>query len=81
MIQDASQARRRFHFLGSWTEESIKGMVGSKKRASWCWKIDSTKMPDMAEYKRNDGCGEVTSKTAAGPISWGRLKSKCWYQG
>jgi hypothetical protein len=43
------QMRRWRRFLGSWTEERMRGMVGRRKRASWCWKMERTKTPEMAE--------------------------------
>lgn len=59
----------------------MRGIVGSKKRASWCWNMDSTDIPEIAEYSRKERCGRVKRRIAAGPMSCGRLKRICWYQG
>ena len=80
-IHTTVQTLKCVRFLGSCTEDSIKGIVGRRNRGSWCWKMERTNTPDIAEYSLRDKCGRVKSKSAAGPSSCGRLKSECWYQG
>lgn len=80
-IQMPAQMRNWVWFFGSCTEESIRGIVGRRKRASWCWNIDKTKTPDIAEYRRSERWGRRKTRMAAGPRSCGRLKRTCWYHG
>lgn len=81
MTHDATQTRRIFFCGGNWTDERIKGIVGSKNRASWCWNMDSTDMPEIAEYSLKEKCGRVNKRIAAGPMSCGKLNRLCWYHG
>jgi len=76
-IQIPVQIRKWVWFFGSCTDDSIKGIVGRRNLASWCWKTERTKTPDIAEYRRRDRCGRRKRRRAAGPKSCGRLKRIC----
>lgn len=51
-IHDAIQSRENRR--GSRIEESINGMAGIRKRASWWGMIDRTRIPNIAEMNGVD---------------------------
>lgn len=75
--QAAAKMRRCDFLAGRRMEERNRGMVGMRKRASWCCSTERTRIPEMAEYKRSDAWGRKKRRKKAGPRSCGRLKRRC----
>ena len=62
-------------------ELNISGTHGIKNLASWCWNIDNTAVPDIAESICKLNREDARAVSVAGPKSWGRLIRKWVYRG
>ena len=64
---------------GGCTEERTRGMIGRRKRGSWCGIIDRRAVPEMAERRgREFRRGLLKRRESEGPRRRGREAMRCW---
>ena len=79
IIHAARNVWVRLFVRGSCTEESTSGMMGRRKRGSWCGIRDRKAVPEMAEMKGRELIrGLLKRRGRAGPRRSGREAMMCW---
>ena len=79
IIHAARNVRVRLFVRGSWTEESTRGMMGRRKRGSWCGIRERKAVPEMAEMNGREVIrGLFKMRGRAGPRRSGREAMMCW---